>query len=462
MKVVLLNTRSKNPEDIQQKCFAPVNLMYLASSLMDNSYPPEIIDANASGLTDDDIVKKINRIQPDLIGISLLSEIFIPSYHLIRNIKKSCPSASIVLGGPHASALPKKVLEEFHDADYVLSGESEKSIVQLCRVLENKTDVRQVRGLYYRENGKIISNEPADKIQNLDEISHPARILLEDEYLDKKYYMILVRQRPVETIITSRGCPYQCRFCCNISSKYRPRSPENVLEEIVQRYEQGITNFDFADANFTFDHNRAMTIFDLIKKEKLNISFRIKSRTNSITKELVKKAKDAGVYLISLGMESGSQKILDRMNKKTKIENNIIACKTVMNAGLKLNTGWIIGFPGETPESIKQTVDLIIQIKPTTANIGVLVPYPGTDVYEEAKSNNTLMGDWSVTADFIPWVKLPWINTYADLEGITRRAKNKVYYRPYYMANFTKEILSNVNVTLGKYLLQETMRSLKP
>ena len=162
-----------------------------------------------------------------------------------------------------------------------------------------------------------------------------------------------------------------------------------------------------------------------------------------------------------MGMESGSPTVLDRMIKGTSLEKSIRACKLVMEGGVKLNTGWIVGYPGETPETVKETVDVILKIKPTTANIGSLIPYPGTAVYDEAKANGTLVGDWSVNNDTIPWVKLPWTKSYADLQAMTQWAKNKVYFRPYYMYNFAKEIINSRNIWLAKYTLQEAAKSIK-
>ena len=435
--------------------------MYLAASLLQHGFQAEIIDANASGLSDEEIGNKIKILHPDLIGIALLSEIFYPVYWLTRYIKDTYPQAKIVLGGPHVNALPERVMDEFKEADYALVGESEESIVCLCQGLEKKEDFSQVNGLYYRTNGKVVCHKPARPIEGLDSLQYPARNLLAELYKSNKYYMILVKERPVETILTSRGCPFHCRFCSNTSRQYRARSAGNVLEEIIALYSQDIRNIDIADANFTFDRDRAIRIFQLIQKEKLRIGMRIKSRTDSIDAELVEEAKKAGVYLISLGMESGSQEILDRMAKGTKIEKNILACETVMRQGLKLNTGWIVGFPGETPQTIEQTTRLITKIKPTTANINLLVPYPGTEVYLEAESEGTLVGSWSIKNNFIPWVKLPWAESYTDLERIAQKVKNKVYYRPYYLFNFAGEIVRNANFTLARYAFQEAAKSLK-
>ncbi|MFC1631246.1 B12-binding domain-containing radical SAM protein [Candidatus Omnitrophota bacterium] len=462
MKVALINPRAKNPKEIQQKCFAPLNLLYLASSLEASGHQLEVIDANALQLSEQQIGQKIRLFRPDLIGLSLLSEVLLPSFPLIQYVRGLYPQGQIVLGGAHANALPEQVLEEFPAADYVLVGESEQSLPQLCQVLKMRQDFSSVPGLYYRRAGRILSNQPALPVKDLDILAPPARYLVAREYKEKRYQMILVKQRPVDILLTSRGCPYRCRFCSNIAGEYRARSAENVLAELLLRRGQGIRNFDFADANFTFDRRRAMRIFALIKKEKLGISFRFKSRADSIDRELTREAKAAGAYLISLGMESGSQKMLERMGKGTKLEDNIKACQSVLQAGLKLNTGWIIGFPGETMQTIEETVKLIVKIKPTTANINLLVPYPGTAVYAEAKANQQLVGDWSVKQNSIPWVKLPWASSYAQLQGIVRQVRNKVYYRPFYLFNFAKEIIANANTHLARYAFQEACKSIGP
>jgi len=459
--VLFINPRSKRPDEIQQKCFAPLGLLYLAASLKKAGHSAEIIDANALRLSDDVVAEMVKRAAPDIVGIPLLSEIFFPTYALVKRVKRAYPESRIVLGGVHASALPEKVLSEFRETDYILRGEADESIVRLCDAIGKNGPLSGVRGLCYRQDGKTIVTEPDSPINNLDSLPHPAKELIEDLYKKKRYYMVLMRPRPVDVIVTSRGCPFRCRFCCNISSSYRARSPEDVLEEITAIRSRGIKSLDIADANFTFDRARAMRIFELIIKERLKISFRIKSRADSIDEALVKKAKDAGAYLISLGMESGSQDLLERMEKSATVDENTSACRMVMKAGLKLNTGWIVGFPGETKETVRETAAMIVRIKPTTANINILVPYPGTAVYEEAKHDGSLVGDWSIEKSETPWIRLPWTDSYKDLERAAQYVRRRVYYRPSYIVNFAGEIIGNANMTLARYALQESMRSLR-
>jgi len=461
MKVLLINPPSKDREEFGQKCFPPVNLLYLASALISEGYEADVLDANALKLDEDGIVRRAASAEPDLVGLSVPSETLPASYKLTSMLKFALPSARMVLGGPHANAIPRRVLEEFKSADYVLRGESEKSIVELCRYIEDKIPVREVEGLFYRIEGGIAENAPVRPKEDIDRLRHPAKELLEDLYRKNEYYMILVKETPIDTLITSRGCPFHCGFCCNKSQKYRARSPENVMEEISAMHEKGIRNFDIADANFTFDKGRAFKIFELIRKEGLKISFRFKSRTDSIDEKLINAAREAGAYLVSLGMESGSQAVLERMKKGTRLKESVEACETVLKAGLKLNTGWIIGYPGETRETVEETVKLIKKIRPTTANINILVPYPGTDVYEYARDRGMLSHEWSANSYKTPWVRLPWIKTYADIKEILREAKNRIYYSPCYMASFAREIIFNMNIRLARYTFQEALKSVK-
>ncbi|MBP7216681.1 MAG: B12-binding domain-containing radical SAM protein [Candidatus Omnitrophica bacterium] len=458
MNVVLVNPRSKKPREIQQKCFPPVNLLYIAAALLREGHVVDVIDANAQGLDNRQVSAAIKALAPQLVGITLLSEIIVPVFKLISEIKAENPSVKIVVGGAHANALPEKVLEEFGQVDFVLQGEAEESFSALCAALSGSIDFNAVRGLWMRVQGRPSNFLACGKIENLDALAHPARHLLKESYERNRYYIILRKERPVDTMITSRGCPFYCRFCSNIAGEYRSRSADNVLEEMVGLYRQGIRSIDIGDANFTFDRDRAVRIFRLIQKEKIRVTLRIKSRSDSLDQEIVQEAKRAGVYLISMGMESGSQEVLDRMGKGTRLGQNIEACNIVMNAGIQLNTGWVIGFPGETVRTIEETARLIIKIAPTTANINALVPYPGTEVYAQAKREGMLVGDWSVYQQDIPWVALPWLKSYAKLAQWVSWVRRKVYFRLPYATFLLRESVTNANGLLAQYAWQEGLR----
>ncbi|MFH1379982.1 MAG: radical SAM protein [bacterium] len=461
MKVLLINPVSADVREVRKKCLPPQSLLFLGTQLKKSGFNVRVLDANVFKLGIEQIVSMITADIPALIGIPILSEIVCSVYQLTKAIKKQFPQIPIIMGGAHATAEGENVLHAFPQVDYVLRGESEFSMVELCRALDAGGDVSQIKGVVYRRGSSIAVNESADPPENLDDLGITDRGLLVDPDKEHPYYMLQMGPRRVESMITSRGCPHQCGFCANIRGKFRARSPENVIEEFNYLRQRGISIVDMVDTNFTLDRYRAVKIFDLLIKEKLGVSFRFKTRVDMIDEELIQKAKLAGCHLISYGMESGVQYILDRMNKRTTIKQNALAIEITKKAGLLCHAGWCLGYPGETPETIKKTVDFIIKIKPTTASISALMPYPGTLVYSEAQAEGTLMGAWSIHETTKPWVKLAWMKSYEDLEKMVRYAKNKVYYRPFYLINFSKNILKNANITLAKYIVQETAKSIK-
>jgi radical SAM superfamily enzyme YgiQ (UPF0313 family) len=458
--ILLINPRATYAYEIAQKCYPPLNLLYLAAHLKREGFDVRVLDANALRMDDARIGRFAVSCSPQLVGIPLYTEIMSSVYRLTDRLRPLLPNARFVMGGPHPSALPEQVLNDFLGVDFVLRGESEKSIVELCNALSGAGSPAAVKGLSYRSDGRILHNPSADILSDLDAVGVPARELVEDVYRMKRYYTLLVRERPVDTLITSRGCPFSCNFCYNLNHRYRYRSTSRVMEEIVSIYRRGIRDIEICDDTFTIHRDRAVALFEALIRERLPVSFRIKSRVDVVDREFATKARKAGVYMISYGMESGDDGILKRMNKRTTVAHNERACRLTKEAGIACHTGWILGYPGETPESIERTVTFIISIKPTTAQIALLRPYPHTRVYQEAKEAGTLQGDWSVHSDEYPWVKLPWTITRRDLERCLHRAVRRVYYRPYYVRQFGAMVLAGANATLARYALQETRKTL--
>lgn len=460
LKVLLVNPRATYAYEIAQKCYPPLNLLYLATALKRAGHDVRVLDANALRMGDEDILQEARNYDPDLIGSPLYTEIMAPVYRMLSAFHDALPNARIVMGGPHASALPGETLENYPFVDYILRGESEESIASLTNALANDLPMAEIDGLSYRSGDEIVHNPPAPGARDLDALGVPARELVDDVYQLKRYYTLLVRHRPVDTIITSRGCPFNCNFCYNQNHHYRYRSTEHVMDEIVSIYQRGIRDIEIVDDTFTVKRDRATALFDELIRENMRLSFRIKSRVDVVDEEFVRKAKKAGVYLISYGMESGDDEMLKRMNKRTTVADNENAIRVTRKAGVACHSGWIIGYPGETPESIDRTVKFIIKNKPTTAQLAILRPYPHTTAYREAKESGALMGDWSVHSDEYPWVKLPWTESRADLEKALQRAVRKVYFRPYYVYQFGAMMLAGANVTLAAYAFQEMRKTL--
>ena len=460
MRVLLVNPRDLHVHEVRQKCYPPLNLLYLAAALQDAGVDVQLVDANAFQLPDAAIADLAAAFGPDLVGLPLLAETA-PQVHLItQTLRQILPQARVVLGGPTASAWPGWTLDNFECADYVISGEGERPLVHLCEVLAGRAEPEHVPGLSWREPGAARHNPVAPYERDADVFPFPARGLVADAYDQRKYYTLLVRERPTDTIITTRGCPFRCAFCYNTSTAYRKRSLENVMEELTGIYERGIRHVEFVDDNFTLDRKHATAVLRAIIEEGMKIRIVIKSRVNAVDLELLRLARQAGVYQVSYGMESGVQDMLDRMRKGTTVAQNAEANEITKAAGINSHTSWFFGYPGETPETIQQTIDFIVAIRPTTANFGVFRPYPATEAYEQAEAEGTLMGNWSATTGEVPWVKLPWTESRAGLERWVRVAQRRLYFRPYYVCQFTKQIVANANVTMARYAWQEAKKAL--
>ena len=419
-----------------------------------------MIDANAFRLTDEQIAAEVRKAQPLLVGLSLYSDILRQVRDMTRTVRSAAPDARIVLGGPHVSAVPLQTLEQFPEADYLLVGEADESLPMLCEQLVAGNPIDSVPGIVYRREGRGLIG-PAATLPDVDQVPRPARDLMVRAYSEKRYYSILVRRRPVDTLFSSRGCPFHCGFCYNFRRKYRYRTPEDVVDELTTIRDRGIRDVEIADDTFTGLRERAMRILDLIVAEKLDLSLRIKSRVDVFNEALAQKARQAGVYLVAFGMESGSQEMLDRMTKRTTLEMNARACDLTRKYGMMSHSSWIIGYPGETRETVNETLTFIRRHRPSTVNLAVLRPYPNTEAYEIARSSNMLVGDWHPDAEELPWIRLPWAQDKKVLDDLCRQVRRKVYFTPHYATSFASQILRHSNWTLASYALQESLRTLR-
>ncbi|MEW5736019.1 MAG: radical SAM protein [Thermodesulfobacteriota bacterium] len=458
--VVLINPQAEYAAEVAQKCYPPMGLLYLAAALRDEGFAPHVIDANAFVLSDAAVAARVAQARPLVTGIPVYTEILPKVASLIRAVHAAWPGARIVLGGPHATAVPEKTLAQFPLADFVLAGEAERTLPMLCRAAEKDEGFWDVPGLHFREDGRTLQG-PAHKLPEVSRITPPARDLVEDGYREKRYHSLLVRRRPVDTLFTSRGCPFSCGFCYNFRHRYRARAPEDVLAELSSIRSRGIRDVEITDDTFTVDEGRALDIFRLIRSERLGLSFRIKSRVDVFSERIARGARAAGVYLVAFGAESADQRILDAMNKKITVSQIADSIALAKKYRLASHTSWVVGYPGETPESIEAMVRFIGKARPTTANIAVLRPYPDTAVYCQARDAGTLTGDWNPETGEIPWVRLPWAPSRKTLEEACSRALHRVYLRPYYVGAFAWMIASNMNTTLFRYAWQESKKALR-
>ena len=459
-RVLLVNPRSTYVDELAQKCFPPLNLLYLAAALRGRGYSPVVLDANALRLTDEEIAGAARELDPLVVGLSVYSDILRQARDLTVALAEACPNAPQVLGGPHATAAPEQALEHFSRVDFVLRGEAEDSLPMLCGAVKSGEDLSAIPGIYYRQDDRLRQGPPPRPPQ-IHDLPLPARDLVASIYDQKLYHTLMVRRRPVDTLITSRGCPFGCGFCYTRGHRYRFRAVDAVVEELARIRDQGIRDVEICDDTFTVDHERAMEILGSIIRARLDLSFRIKSRTDVFDERLARRAREAGAYLVAFGMESGSQRMMDAMGKRITVQDNARACALTRKHRLLCHSSWIIGYPQETPQTVHQTLEFIKKNRPSTANVGLLRPYPGTPVYQQARQQGDLVGDWHPDAEHDPWVRLPWAPTRQVLQEVRRQLMRQIYISPHYALTLVGKMVRNANVPLARYAAQELSKLVK-
>jgi len=373
--------------------YYPIWLSY-AAALLDKYHQIKLVDAPAWNWDKKDVLKDVEKFQPELIIVdtsfpSLNNDIKIAEY-----IKRNYNS-KIVLVGPPGSQFPDKMLQS-PGVDIVTRYEYDFTLKELAERLDASQDLSPVKGISYKENGKIIHN-PDRKFstsEDLDNIPFVSKIY--KKYLNIEDYFLGSSLYPEVQIFTGRGCPFQCTFCSwpqtLMGRKYRVRSIENVLDELewIEKNLPQVKEVFFEDDTFTINKKRVIEFCQGYKERDLNIVWACNARVG-LDYETMKKMKEANCRLLIVGFESGNNNILENVRKGITVDQIRKFSKDAKRAGLLVHGDFIIGLPGETRETIKNTKKIISEIKPDILQVSVASPFPGTEFYEWCFKNNYLV-----------------------------------------------------------------------
>jgi len=388
--IVLINPNA-NVEVVRKLDIStpPLGLGYLAAVLRERGFKVRIIDDLVEKIGIDGIVRKIKDAL--IVGITSTTPTFNAALKYAEAIKRRLPNVFVILGGVHATFMPRETLKnDFVDA--VCLGEGEQTIVEVAERVEAAKSLEGVKGLVVREGGRIIDNGVREPIEDLDSLPFPAYDLMP---LEK--YTVLGRRLQHFPMITSRGCPFACRYCSSslfMGRAFRARSAKNVVDEI----EWLVNDFKakhiaFSDDTFTLSRKRVFEICDEIKRRGVEVEWSCSSRVDTITEELLRKMKDAGCSAIYYGVESASSEVLKYYRKRVDLDKVKKAIKLTKKVGIATICSFIIGAPYEKKEDMKATLKLALKLDPDYAQFSILTPYPGTEIYEEAKEKNLLLSE---------------------------------------------------------------------
>ncbi len=417
----------------------PLHVTYLAASLEKKGFSVKIIDEGILSLKYKtySLVEEIRKESPIVIGIHVNSFSLYKVHLLIKSLKENS-NAIVVIGGPHVNFDPYSV--DYLDADYGFKGECELSFPKFVHCVKEKKSIEKIPGLIMKTSMGITFNSQ-ELIMDLDSLPFPARHLISAE----DYYIANTNKR-VAAVLASRGCIYKCIFCSSPSKTIRKRSPENIIEEIKNLANQGYEIIRFQDDFFTFDEVWIKRICKLIIENDIKIKWDCTTRVDWLNLELLKMMKEAGCYLIFCGVETGNEKIRNKVLKKALSDENLLnGFRMIRAAGIQSIASVMIGHPTETLEDIRNTIKFTFELDPDYADFTLTTIIPGTAIFDLAlKERKITKDEWidiSKNKKYIP-IYIPDGMTLKQMQKIQKRAFFRFYYRPKVIFRELKNISS--------------------
>lgn len=433
----MLNIILINPPQFTRYPQPPLGLALIAAILEKAGYPVKLIDASALEIMPGDITGMVAG--ADIIGITAMTPTIGAALDIVRHLKRANHDLKIVMGGPHATLLPEETLASCPEIDILIRGEGDETVIELLRALEDKRPLDSIAGISYRSDGKIIQTADRASTVDMDSLPYPAYHLL--PWQKYKPHPPHGMAMPFAAIVTSRGCPYRCAYCSKpvFGSKFRAYSPDRVVEEMAYLKDRfGAREIAFYDDSFTLDKKRVHAISEKIVSTGLKMAWTCETRVNLVDRELLRHMKQAGCYAVAYGIESASPEIIKTLQKDITLAQVEEAVRDSREAGLQVVGYFMLGSPGDNPETIRQTIDFSKRLKVDFAQFSVTTPFPGTELYEVYMRGRKESPVWesfvyagmdNPTTPVFESDKL----SRDDLKYWTRQAYRRFYLRPSYL-----------------------------
>jgi anaerobic magnesium-protoporphyrin IX monomethyl ester cyclase len=371
----------------------PLGLLYLATVLQDDGVEVSILDQQAKGYSDERAVDWVEGEASEILGFSTLQSSGRRAVKLSREVKERNPDTIIVFGNHHATFNARKILKKYPSVDIIVRGEGERTITELVECLRQGEELRDVLGITFRRGSEIAATPDRPLIQDLDSLPFPDRDLLGHSYHSEVSGLVIAPKK-FTSLISSRGCVHECRFCCSqkmACNQWRPRSVANTLEELIYLSDKGYRQFTFVDDSFTLDQKRVIELCRGIKEKGLDIEWGCEGRVDNYSVEMFQEMAGAGCRLMYFGIESANQRILDYYKKRITPQQSEIAVAAARKAGMDIIVGsFIVGAPDETRGEISRTLEFAKHLQIDLPQFNFLGLSSGMDIWEELVESRAL------------------------------------------------------------------------
>lgn len=419
--------------------YFPLGLGYIAAMVEQDGHQVDLLDPNVQEASAEEIAARVAASPPLLVGISFMTPQFSRVKEICQRIKEAAPQVPIILGGAHPSVMPEETLIGISEADYAVAGEGEVVMRRIMQALVNGQPIPEdIDGLARRRNGEVVFNGARQSIADLDALPFPDRALIDQSLYSPQSFLCHFSR--LGTIYTSRGCPGRCVFCASgygMRSAVRERSMENIMAEIdMLRANYNIEYLIIKDDTFTMRRERVQEFCAALSQRHPGLKWHCMGRVNTVDYDLLVTMKKAGLNDIFFGIESGNDQILKKAQKGITTAGARKAVEDCARAGVKTYGAFILGLPGDTPETIEQTISFACSLPLTMAGFSVLIPYPGTKVYADYYRSSS--DDADKFNDFIASTGVHFVRGYTGLEGMevkdlpqfVAQAQRRFYMRP--------------------------------
>jgi len=356
--------------------FPSLSMAYVAAVAEKEGLEVQFIDAHALQLSLEETIRRVKAFQPDMLAFTVTTYLFYQTLAWVRALREAI-GVPTLLGGVHMGIYPEETMTH-HSIDFGCTGEAEVVLPQFMAAVNNGGDLGKVDGLLWRDGDQIMVNECASVLDDINTAPFPARHHLPND----RYFSFISQYQNFTPMITSRGCPFHCIFCEQGGMKFRPRTPDNVVDEMEECYHvYKVREFDFFDSSFTAQKKRVIDICEEILRRDVRVYWAIRSRVDLVNEPMLKALSKAGCKRIYYGIESGDSGILKTLRKETNIE--LIREVMALTRKYKIDTFgyFMVGSPGDTEETIRKTIKFSIDLKLDYAQFSKVTPMPATELY---------------------------------------------------------------------------------